>query len=95
MSLSDLPTLKLVMLTFTAVDYPMQLLPNTHPSPVKRSSGSFRQVQHRDHVCTAILSFACVPLNAHIPNKGVSCLFSMYWVKVQSKFAWIQGCQRK
>uniref|UniRef100_A0A8C7XKE4 SRY-box transcription factor 13 n=1 Tax=Oryzias sinensis TaxID=183150 RepID=A0A8C7XKE4_9TELE len=25
------------------VDYPMQLLPNTHPSPVKRSSGSFRQ----------------------------------------------------
>ncbi|XP_024866828.1 transcription factor SOX-13 isoform X3 [Kryptolebias marmoratus] len=25
------------------VDYPMQLLPNTHPTPVKRSSGSFRQ----------------------------------------------------
>ncbi|KAF6728590.1 Transcription factor SOX-13 [Oryzias melastigma] len=25
------------------VDYQMQLLPNTHPSPVKRSSGSFRQ----------------------------------------------------
>ncbi|XP_035803956.2 transcription factor SOX-13-like isoform X3 [Amphiprion ocellaris] len=27
----------------TAVDYPMQLLPTTHPTPVKRSSGSFRQ----------------------------------------------------
>uniref|UniRef100_A0A4W6FJ32 SRY-box transcription factor 13 n=1 Tax=Lates calcarifer TaxID=8187 RepID=A0A4W6FJ32_LATCA len=26
-----------------AVDYPMQLLPNPHPTPVKRSSGSFRQ----------------------------------------------------
>ncbi|KAM9409285.1 transcription factor SOX-13 [Pholidichthys leucotaenia] len=25
------------------VDYTMQLLPNTHPTPVKRSSGSFRQ----------------------------------------------------
>ncbi|XP_022070396.1 transcription factor SOX-13 isoform X2 [Acanthochromis polyacanthus] len=25
------------------VDYPMQLLPNTHPTPVKRSSGSIRQ----------------------------------------------------
>ncbi|RVE72415.1 hypothetical protein OJAV_G00042680 [Oryzias javanicus] len=25
------------------MDYQMQLLPNTHPSPVKRSSGSFRQ----------------------------------------------------
>ncbi|KAK0151231.1 Transcription factor SOX-13 [Merluccius polli] len=26
-----------------AVDYPMQLLPSPHPTPVKRSSGSFRQ----------------------------------------------------
>ncbi|XP_034388655.1 transcription factor SOX-13-like isoform X3 [Cyclopterus lumpus] len=26
-----------------AVDYPMQLLPNPHPTPVKRSSGSYRQ----------------------------------------------------
>uniref|UniRef100_UPI0037E7923D transcription factor SOX-13 n=1 Tax=Semicossyphus pulcher TaxID=241346 RepID=UPI0037E7923D len=26
-----------------AVDYPMQLLQNAHPTPVKRSSGSFRQ----------------------------------------------------
>ncbi|KAG7458304.1 hypothetical protein JOB18_004043 [Solea senegalensis] len=26
-----------------AVDYPMQLLPSPHPTPVKRSGGSFRQ----------------------------------------------------
>ncbi|XP_019941846.1 transcription factor SOX-13 isoform X2 [Paralichthys olivaceus] len=26
-----------------AMDYPMQLIPNPHPTPVKRSSGSFRQ----------------------------------------------------
>lgn len=33
-----------VCLSLPAVDYSMQLLSNSHPTPVKRSSGSFRQV---------------------------------------------------
>uniref|UniRef100_A0A087XGE2 SRY-box transcription factor 13 n=1 Tax=Poecilia formosa TaxID=48698 RepID=A0A087XGE2_POEFO len=47
------------------VDYPMQLLPNSHHTPIKRSSSSFRQVPHHT------LQEASQPLNLTSKPKGM------------------------
>lgn len=65
-------------LPFTAVDYPMQLLPNSHHMAMKRSTNSFRQVQYHQVVSIAIHLWA---MSFIAPIKTVDGkIFAVQWV---------------
>lgn len=68
------------------MDYSMQLLSNTHPTPVKRSSGSLRQVQYPFIAHT--LSNSLLYLSTLLRSQGIMALFACCMVCVTSACVW-------
>lgn len=68
----------------------MQLLSNTHPTPVKRSSGSLRQVQYNFNVSEVNSLYVSIVTSTSLRSQGIMAVFAYCMDCVLSVCAWFK-----